>query len=144
MSDNLDFLDAAPPTPTVTEPNVPATTDVVKAEANVSTDAPALETVESKPEDRVKDAQKVVDAANANLKDAQSLLQKAIKDAEKADAEIPLHVRNAHSKMLDQQNRDRHNEALKKVAVAGVDVKRLVSDLGRPRPRKIVPPVFKP
>lgn len=133
-NESLDFLDE----------DAPAAPPEIEPEAAVSTDAPAPETVEPTPEERIKAAQAVVDAANANVRDAQALLQAAIKDAQKAEVEIPLHVRNAEAKAIDQANRDRHEDALRKVAEAGVDVNRLIQDIGRPRPRKAVPPLFKP
>ena len=133
-NESLDFLDE----------DAPAAPSVIEPEANVSTDAPAPETVELTPEERIKAAQVVVDAANVNVRNAQALLQAAIKDAQKAEVEIPLHVRNAEAKAIDQANIDRHNEALSKVAAAGVDVNRLISDIGRPRPRKNSPILFKP
>jgi len=136
-NDTMDFLDdvapAAAPVPEAVEP-----------EANVSTDEPAPETVELSPAERVKQAQAAVDAANANLKAAQKLLAEAIKNAEVEEREIPLHVRNAEARAIDQANRDRHQEALQKIAESGVDVNRLIADLGRPRQRKPIPPLFKP
>ena len=144
-NDSLDFLDEttpAAPSVTVTEPNIPATSASTTVEKAAEAAAPIEP--EQTPEDRVKAAQAVVEAADANARDAKALLHAAIKDTQKAEIEIPLHVRNAEAKAIDQANRDRHEEALAKVAAAGVDVNRLIQDLGRPRPRKNPPVLFKP
>jgi hypothetical protein len=140
--DNLDFL-SDPVTPTVVEPNVPATTNVV-----ILTAPPAPKLVQPEPEltpaQRIAEATAARDAAQATLTEATRYLNKLIADSAVVEVEIPLHVRNAEAREIDRATSRNHREAMARLTEQGIDVARVVREAPRPRARKPVPPLFTP
>jgi len=147
--DNLDFL-SDPVTPTVVEPNVPATTNVVIL--NTAPPTPKLVEPEPEPEPELEltSAQKIVEAtavrdrAQSALNAATRYLSKLIAESQVVEAEIPLHVRNAEARAIDRATSRNHREALARLTEQGIDVARVVREAPRPKARKPVPPLFTP
>ena len=119
--DDLDFLSDS-------EPNVPAVSEPEPRELT--------------PQERVTEAQAHVDSCTTQLEVAKRELNKAIADAHVVEVEIPLHVRNAEAREIDQAMSRDHREALARLTAQGIDVARVVREAPRPRARKPVPPLF--